>query len=162
MGAPALAVVLAACAATQPGATDAQMALGQSRATTGSSVYANECARCHGQHGEGLASTPPVMGPGALPEYPRDLGTGNSNLTDPQQIQIQQQTRPQGAPWRDPFRNAQSLFDFVKLHLPKARAAAMKQDDYWAVVSFLLAVQGADVPATGVTADNAMSIAVPH
>jgi hypothetical protein len=154
--------LLVACAPTQLGATDAQFALGQSKAATGSSVYANECANCHGQHGEGLASTPAVMGPGALPEYPRDLGNGNPNLTDPQQIQIQQQTRPQGAPWRDPFRNAQDLFGFVKVHLPKARAAAMKPDDYWAVVSFLLAVQGADVPASGVNADNAASVPVPH
>jgi hypothetical protein len=162
IGAPTAALWMLGCAATRLGATDAQLAVGQNKAATGSSVYTNECARCHGPRGEGLAGTSEVMGPGALPEFPKDLGNGNQAVTDPQQLQIQQQTRPQGAPWRDPFRTAQDLYGFVKVHLPKARAAVMKNDDYWAVVTFILAVQGANVPPNGITADNAASIPVPH
>jgi hypothetical protein len=104
-----------------------------------------------------------VLGPGALPEYPRDnSGSGMATITDPQQLQIQTQTRPAGAPWRDPFRNAQDVYDFVSAHLPKSRASEMKQDDYWAVVTFLIAAQGGQPPAGGISAANARSISIPR
>jgi hypothetical protein len=160
--APAFAALGVACGATRLGATDLQLASGRERATPGAGLFSAECARCHGEHGEGLAGSPAILGPGALPEFPRDLGNGNASVTDPQQLQIQQQSRPEGAPSRDPFRNAQNLFDFVKTHLPKSRAAAVKPADYWAVVTFVVAVQGADLPAGGVTADNAASVLIPH
>ena len=93
------------------------------------------------------------MGPGALPEYPHDTGgVGDPTITDPQLIQIQAQTRPPGAPWRDPFRNAQDLYTFTTTHLPKSRAANLKDADYWAVVSYLLAVQGVSLPTGGIGA----------
>jgi hypothetical protein len=125
-------------------------------------VFANECARCHGQRGEGLAAAPAVLGPGALPLYPRDnANPGSFAMSDPQQLQIQQQTRPAGAPWRDPFRNADSLYGFVSSHLAKPRASAMNPDDYWAVVTFMLAVQGSHLPPEGVTSTNASTITIP-
>jgi hypothetical protein len=99
-----------------------------------------------------------VLGAGALPEYPRDL-TASNVTTDPQQLQIQQQTRPQGAPLRDPFRTAADVVEFLKTHLVKP---GLKIEDNDAVVTFLLVVQGADVPSGGVTADNAGSVRVPH
>jgi mono/diheme cytochrome c family protein len=158
--APALTASLAlACSPTHLGATDAQLASAQSHAGAGAAVYSAKCARCHGTRGQGLADSPELMGPGALPEYPRDLGSSNVNVTDPQQLQIQQQTRPQGAPWRDPFRNAQDVFDFVKTHLPKG---TVTPEDDWAVVTYVLTVQGAIVPQEGITADNAGTVAVPH
>jgi hypothetical protein len=82
-------------------------------------------------------------------------------MSDPQQLQIQQNTRPAGAPWRDPFRNADSLYGFVSTHLPQSRAAALHPDDYWAVVTFMLSVQGAQLPPEGVTTTNASSITIP-
>jgi mono/diheme cytochrome c family protein len=155
-----LAAVLsvAACAATRLGASEAAMTTGRDRASAGATVFQSSCARCHGDRGEGLSGAPAVLGPGALPEYPRDMDV-NSVTTDPQQLQIQQQTRPQGAPVRDPFRTAADLVDFVKNHLPKP---GLKSEDSNAVATFLLVVQGADVPATGLTADNAASVRIPH
>jgi hypothetical protein len=82
-------------------------------------------------------------------------------MSDPEQVQIQQQTRPAGAPWRDPFRNAESLHGFVSTHLPKARASALQPGDHWAVVTFMLAVQGSKLPPEGVTSSNAGSITIP-
>jgi hypothetical protein len=82
-------------------------------------------------------------------------------MSDPEQLQIQQQTRPAGAPWRDPFRNAGSLNGFVSTHLPKSRAAALGPDDYWAVVTFMLSVQGSNLPPEGVTSTNASTITIP-
>jgi hypothetical protein len=82
-------------------------------------------------------------------------------MSDPQQLQIQQNTRPAGAPWRDPFRNADSLYGFVSTHLPKSRADALHPDDYWALLTFMLSAQGAQLPPEGVTTTNASSIPIP-
>jgi hypothetical protein len=163
---PALAALglflLLGCAATPLGATPGDMARGRSQTAAGAEVFANECARCHGVRGEGLAGSPAILGPGALPVYPRDnASAGSFSMSDPDELQIQQQTRPAGAPWRDPFRNAELLYGFVSNHLPKSRARALNQEHYWAVVNFMLAVQGSKLPPEGVTATNASTIIIP-
>lgn len=159
----ALGQSLPACAPTMQGAADADLARARDQASQGAGVFSQECARCHGQRGEGLAGASAILGGGALPEYPRDnSGSGSAMVTDPQQLQIQIQTRPAGAPWRDPFRNAQDLYDFTRVHLPKARANELKKDDYWAVVNFMLAVQGSQLPPGGIIAENATSIPIPR
>jgi mono/diheme cytochrome c family protein len=145
-----------ACARTPLGATVEDIARARSQSEHGAAVYAAECATCHGQRGEGLAAAPAILGPGALPEYPRSTTTaGDPTITDPQLIQIRAQTRPAGAAWRDPFRNAGDLHRFTTLHLPKTRAEQLKDPDYWAVVAFMLAAQGASLPAGGLGPANA-------
>jgi hypothetical protein len=151
-----------ACASTKLGATPDELARARDQSADGATVFTNECATCHGGRGEGLASSPSIMGPGALPEFPRNTGgVGDPTITDPQLIQIQAQTRPAGAAWRDPFRNAQDLYTFTTTHLPKARAANLHEKDYWAVVGYLLAAQGASLPPGGVGPANAASIPIP-
>ncbi len=151
------------CAATQLGATSADLAQARGQSQRGADVFAAECAKCHGQRGEGLADAPDVLGPGALPENPRNPGgSATSAVTDPQLLQIEAQARPAGAAWRDPFRTAQDLFDFTKSHMPKGRAGELRPADYWAVVSFMLAVQGANLPAGGIGPANASSIQIPR
>jgi hypothetical protein len=156
------AVISLACASTKSGATPDEIARAHDQAAQGASVFTNECASCHGGRGEGLASAPGILGAGALPEYPRDTGgVGDPTITDPQLIQIQAQTRPAGAAWRDPLRNAQDLYTFTTTHLPKSRAANLKEGDYWAVVNFMLAVQGVSLPSGGIGPTNAASIPIP-
>jgi mono/diheme cytochrome c family protein len=156
------AMAFVGCATTKSGATPDEIARAHDQSAQGASVFTNECASCHGGRGEGLASAPAILGPGALPEYPRDTGgVGDPTITDPQLIQIQAQTRPAGAPWRDPLRNAQDLYTFTTTHLPKSRAANLKDADYWAVVSFMLAVQGVSLPSGGIGPSNAPSIPIP-
>jgi cytochrome c553 len=155
------AIFATACATSQMGATDADLARAKDQTAQGASSFSAECAQCHGQHGEGLGGAPPILGAGALPEFPRDNSlSGSANYQDPQQLQIQQQTRPAGAPRRDPFRTAQDLYAYVSVHLPKSRAAAMKTDDYWGIVTFLLAAEGTTVPQGGVNANNASSVSI--
>ena len=149
------------CATTPVGAAPADLARGRDQFLQGATVFSNECVTCHGAHGEGLASAPALLGPGALPEYPRTTGAGDPTITDPQLIQIAAQTRPQGAAWRDPFRNAGDLFTFTTTHLPKSRASGLKEADYWAVTSFLLAVQGASLPPGGVDPATAATTPIP-
>jgi cytochrome c553 len=150
------------CASTQAGATADDLARARNQTAPGATTFANACARCHGQRGEGVAA-PAVLGSGALPEYPRNnVSSGDPTLYDPQLIQIQAQTRPAGAPSRDPFRNALDLYSFTAKHMPKDRAAELKDDDYWAVVTFLLAAQGASLPPRGIDPANAASIPIPR
>ena len=149
------------CASTPLGAPPADLARGRDQFLQGATVFSNECVTCHGAHGEGLASAPPILGAGALPEYPRTTGAGDPTITDPQLIQIAAQTRPQGAAWRDPFRNARDLYTFTTTHLPKSRASTLKETDYWSVTSYLLAVQGASLPPGGVDPANAASTPIP-
>ena len=156
-------LVLLGCAVTQLGATAADLARAQDQAAAGATTYAAECAKCHGQRGEGLASAPALMGPGALPEYPRNRGgSGDPGFIDAQQLQIEMQARPAGAAWRDPFRNAQDLYNFTSTHMPKSHAGELKQGDYWALINFLLAAQGATLPAGGIGPANASSTPIPR
>jgi len=156
-------LVLLGCAVTQLGATAADLARAQDQAAAGATTYAAECAKCHGQRGEGLASAPALMGPGALPEYPRNRGgSGDPGFIDGQQLQIEAQARPAGAAWRDPFRNAQDLYSYTSTHMPQSHAGELKPGDYWAVVNFLLAAQGATLPAGGIGPANASSIQIPR
>lgn len=151
------------CASVQTGATVADLSRAQGPAAPGAAIFNNECAKCHGQRGEGLGTASAILGPGALPEFPRTTGgAGDPNVVDPQLIQIQAQSRPAGAAWRDPFRNAMDLYNFTNKHLPKSQAAALKDADYWAVVNFMLAVQGATLPPQGIDASNAASIPIPR
>ena len=151
------------CARIQTGATVADLSRAQGQAAPGASIFNNECAKCHGQRGEGLANSSAILGPGALPEFPRTTGgAGDPNVVDPQLIQIQAQSRPAGAAWRDPFRNAMDLYNFTIKHLPKGQAESFKDADYWAVVNFMLAVQGASLPPHGIDASNAASIPIPR
>ncbi len=62
------------CATTPLGAPPAELARGRDQFLQGATVFSNECVTCHGAHGEGLASAPPILGAGALPEYPRTTG----------------------------------------------------------------------------------------
>jgi mono/diheme cytochrome c family protein len=157
-----VALSLCACTATKLGATDADFAKARAQASAGAVVFSQDCARCHGERGEGLAGASPILGPGALPLFPRDNSSPTAAIQDPQQIQIQIQSRPAGAPWRDPFRDAQDLNDFTSAHMPKSRAAVLKPDDYWAVVTFIVAAQGGPVPPGGINPSNARATPIPH
>jgi mono/diheme cytochrome c family protein len=152
-----------ACATAQRGATEANLAQAQGQAGPGATLFASSCAGCHGPRGEGLGSAPALLGPGALPEFPRTAGgSGDPTLIDPQQLQIEMQSRPAGAPTRDPFRNAGDLFRFVRTKMPKNHPGSLTDGDAWAVVNFILAAQGASLPPGGVGPANAAVVPVPH
>ena len=156
-------LVLFGCAVIKLGATPADLARAQDQAAAGATTYANQCAKCHGQRGEGLAGAPALLGPGTLPEYPRDIGSTSSEaFLDAQQLQIEMQSRPADAAWRDLFKNAQDLYAFISMHIPKTHAGELKPGEYWAVVNFLLAAKGASLPAGGIGPANASSIPIPR
>jgi mono/diheme cytochrome c family protein len=158
----ALAVAMAwSCASTQYGATDANLARAESGAPQGASLFERECAPCHGERGESAGEAPRVLGPGALPEYPRERNVNASPATgDPESLRLEAQSRPAGAPWRDPFRTARDLYDFIskKMPMPAKKAGTLSEEDYWAIVNFMLLAHGIQVPQQGVTRANASSV----
>jgi mono/diheme cytochrome c family protein len=158
---PLGAAILVACASVQYGISDAELAKARDAAPRGAALFAAQCARCHGQHGEGKLSTPPVLGADALPEYPRERDP-NSGLAagDPEMLRLKARSRPPGAPWRDPFRTAKDLHAYLARNMPpddEARAT-LTTDDYWALVHFVLLSRGSSVPPGGVTDKNADSV----
>jgi mono/diheme cytochrome c family protein len=159
----ALGSALAACSASPIGASDTALSKAQSKAGPGGDLYQKECAACHGKKGEGLTNAPGVIGSGALPEYPRDASLStNPALSNSQQQQAGDSSRPPGAPSRDPFRTAQDLYNYVstKMPLPKSRAGSLKPEEYWAITNFMLIAHGSAVPEAGITADNAASVQI--
>jgi hypothetical protein len=106
---------------------------------------------------------PAILGPSALPEYPHEVTTsGVPGVSDPAIQEIQQETRRIGPPVRDRLVDARDLFDFVRGHLPAARVSALKTEGILAVVTFMLAAQGAELPPGGVTLDGARDVPIPR
>lgn len=58
------------------------------------------------------------------------------------------------------MQTAQQLFDYVatKMPLPEQRAGTLPPADYWAIVTFMVVAHGGQVPAAGLTRDNAASV----
>lgn len=101
------------------------------------------------------------MGAFALPEFPPvpDVNADPA-AGDPELLKLRAQTRPAGAPSRDPFRTAQDLFRYVStsMPLPPDKAGSLQPEQYWAIIHFMLLAHGVQVPPEGVTAANASSV----
>jgi mono/diheme cytochrome c family protein len=150
-----------ACATMPHGATEANMDLARSKAAEGWALFKDHCAGCHGERGESVSHAPRIMGQGALPEYPRERNLNADPASgDPELLRLRAQTRPAGAPWRDPFRTAQDLYAYVskQMPLPAKQAGSLSAEQYRAITDFMLRAHGVQVPAEGVNAGNASSV----
>jgi mono/diheme cytochrome c family protein len=147
---------------TPLGATEANLAAAHQKAAPGAAVYRQQCAACHGERGEGLASSPAIMGSGALPLYERDPATStNPAMQDPAE-RLRTQNLPPGADVRGAFRTAQDLFNYVsrEMPLPRSKAGTLKPEEYWAVTNYILAGHGVPLPEGGANASNAASVTI--
>ncbi|HEY2406021.1 MAG TPA: cytochrome c [Polyangiaceae bacterium] len=152
---------LGACTSPPRGATPANMAKAQSGAPAGWSAFERNCAPCHGARGESAGRAPRVLGEGALPVLPQEQDiNADPAAGDPELLMLRAQTRPAGAPSRDPFRTAEDLYRFVSKNMPRpaAKAGTLSAEEYWAIVNFMLLAHGVSVPPEGVTAGNASSV----
>jgi mono/diheme cytochrome c family protein len=143
------------CGGAQTGAQARSVTDAKKRTPEGARVFERQCAGCHGTRGEG-GSAPPLMGPSALPMY----ALGDPAATAGQQ-QIDEASEP-GEPVRQPFRTAEDLHAYVKewMPLPKDRIGSLKDEDYWAVVNFILIANESAVPPNGVNAANASTVEI--
>lgn len=153
-------VAIVSCAATQRGASDANVANANAKAGDGGKLFGQQCASCHGQRGEGLTA-PAIMGPGALPAYPKESSLGNNPaFADPSELKLRESARPAGAPKREPFNTAQNVYDYISKRMPMKAAGSLRPDEYWAILNFMLVAHGATVPAGGINASNAATVKV--
>jgi hypothetical protein len=102
------------------------------------------------------------MGSGALPLYERDPATStNPAMQDPAE-RLRTANLPPGADVRGAFRTAQDLFNYVsrEMPMPRSKAGTLKPEEYWAVVSFLLAGHGVALPEGGANASNGANVPI--
>ena len=156
----AIATLAGACSSTSLGAPPKTLAQARARTPEGAALYERECAGCHGRRGEGLGSTPSVMGPSALPTFARS-DSRIVGLELPDSVDREGLEAP-GEPTRPAFRTAEDLFAYVSkwMPLPHERIGCLEPEEYWAVVNYLLIANGSPVPANGVNAGNASTVPV--
>jgi mono/diheme cytochrome c family protein len=150
-----------ACAGKQRGATLENMSRAQNTVPKGAALFQAICADCHGQRGESVGRAPRIMGPGALPELPPEKNmNADPAAGDPESLRLRAQTRPAGAPWRDPFRTVDDVFRYVSKYMPqpKEKAGTLQPEEYWAIINFMMVAHGVQVPADGINAQNASSV----
>jgi mono/diheme cytochrome c family protein len=160
-----LALVLlsspAGCAAGQLGASDENLSSARSAFSDGAKLFSQNCAGCHGGRGEGTERGPAVIGIGALPVYPSDHNKAtNAAFSDPRTLEEEARARPAGTPSRPTFKTAAAVQRYVStsMPLPKAKVGTLSDQEYWAIISFMLKAHGAQIPKNGLNPNNAQSI----
>ena len=110
------------CATTKAGATPEDLARAHDQAAPGATLFANECASCHGGRGEGLASAPAILGARrAARVSARYRRGGRSDDHRPPAHPDPGADAASGRPLARSVRNAQDLYTFTTTHLPKSR-----------------------------------------
>ena len=94
----------------------------------GKQLYADKCARCHGDAGQGGEKAPPVVGKEAFPEKPR---AGAKRDVD--------------------FHTAADVFAWASTHMPGDAPGSLSTDQYLAIFAFDLTANGVklDKPLDG-------------
>lgn len=98
-------------------------------------LYGQSCAGCHGDNGEGDEATPAIAGDGALSS-----------------------TAPEGSDRQATFDDAADLFGYVKSDMPPLAPGSLSDDEYWAIIHYVLKQAQIDPGVEVVGPDNAASI----
>ncbi len=94
----------------------------ESQAQSGARIFARQCARCHGDNGEGKDNSyrglraAELIGATALPCKPRPF----------------QKLRAHD------FRTVKDVYDFVSATMPADEPASLSADEYWDVLAYVL------------------------
>jgi mono/diheme cytochrome c family protein len=102
----------------------------------GAEIFAESCAGCHGEQGEGIEGRPAVRGEKALPRDP-----------------------PEGAKARtSKFETPLDVFTFLKSDMPPIAPGSLSDEQYWSLVAFQLKGSGVKLPPGDLTEANAATI----
>ena len=93
---------------------------GRGTAAEGRGIYADQCASCHGENGEGKEG-----------QYPRLVGGVGSLASD-------QPVKTVGSYW--PY--ATTLFDFIRRAMPYDNPRTLSNDEVYALSAFILSLDG--------------------
>jgi cytochrome c len=108
---------------------------------SGGKLYAQHCASCHGDAGEGTSKAPRVVGldKGALP------------LDPPSDRQLR----------KGKFETVQDVATFVVANMPPKKAGTLTNNQYWDIMAFDLHANGIDLPGP-LTPDLAPTLKIPR
>jgi len=125
----------------EAGAGTVTAADAKSQAAAGGKLYADHCASCHGDSGEGIpGGAPAVVGKDALPLDP-----------------------PASAKYRKAtFHTVRDVYDFVKANMPAKAPGSLSQDQYLAIVAFDLMANGVDLTGKPPFTPDSLSAVVLH
>jgi cytochrome c len=98
-------------------------------------LYSQNCANCHGESGEGDDDVPILAGEGALPSTPRE-----------------------GSERKKSFDTAADVFDFVKVAMPPLDPASLTDEQYYAIVLYVLKQANIEVPKGTLGPENASDV----
>jgi mono/diheme cytochrome c family protein len=128
----------AAPAAAAPSAPPASFA---DQVAQGQTLYAGNCAKCHGDAGQGTDKAPRVVGlkEGALP-------------LDPPATRQARKSR---------FVTVADVAEFTVANMPPKKAGSLTNDQYWAILAFDLHANGIDLPSP-LTPEVAKTLTIPR
>ncbi len=106
---------------------------GHGTAKEGSVIYAQSCASCHGEHGEG--------------------GTAEELVGEPKPPAADNPSKAIGSYW--PY--ATTIFDFVRRSMPPSAPGSLSADEAYAVTAYLLAANKIIAENVEINAENAAS-----
>jgi cytochrome c len=98
-------------------------------------LYSQSCANCHGENGEGDEDVPPLAGEGALPASPREGSERNGS-----------------------FDTAADVFDYVKKAMPPLDPGSLSDEQYYAIVLYVMKQAGIEVPKGTLGRENAADV----
>lgn len=138
--------LLGGCASNPPpptasGAASAPPASFADQVAQGQKLYADNCANCHGDSGQGTAKAPKVVGlkDGALPmDPPADRKYRKSK-----------------------FVTVADVAEFTVANMPPGKAGSLTNDQYWAILAFDLHANGIDLPSP-LTPEAAKTLTIPR
>jgi len=145
LGAAAFSV-LGSCASNPPpaaasGAAAAAPTSFADQVAQGQTLYGANCAKCHGDAGQGTDKGPKVVGikDGALP------------LDPPAERKYR----------KSKFVTVADVAEFTVANMPPGKAGSLTADQYWAILAFDLHANGIDLPAP-LTPDQAKTLTIPR
>jgi cytochrome c len=139
-----MVLAVGACASTSTSTTPAPAAAAPAsfadQVAAGQTLYAQNCASCHGDSGQG-GKAPRLVGlkEGALP------------LDAP----VERQYR------KSQFVTVADVATFAVANMPPKKAGTLTADQYWAIVAFDLHANGIDLPSP-VTPEVAATLTIPR
>lgn len=127
------------------GSDGADLPPGSGTVAAGATLYAAQCAMCHGVNGEGMAPFPQLLG--------RDVSAENFVFAKDPKL-----PHTIGNYW--PY--ATTLFDYVKRAMPLLSPGSLTDSQVYAVVAFLLAKDQVIPDSTTLDATSLRAVQMPY
>lgn len=120
----AILFVSLACRSTVERDPEVLRQLANAQIEAGRAGYVAHCAECHGPSLEGTHRAPALVGEGSLPLEP-----------------------PAGSGRRNPFLSAADVAEYMVEYMPPNGDLLESDDEYWAILAYMLKVGGLDIAA---------------